>query len=168
MKSIINIIIIITASIHIGSCAFSKEIKLATGAESVRVVKSDPPDNYKSIGTITGIDGGGCGYYGYFGEYNNAVKDLQNKAFKMGGTYARIITIRKSYKSGRCDTNLYKINATVFVKEKYLPSPTPVIQIQDELTSKLRRLDNLHEQSLITDKEYHDLRTKLINQELSL
>lgn len=166
MNSILKIVTLLSITCCLVACAFSKEIKLDPGAENVRVAKSDPPDNYKPIGTITGVDGGGCGYYGYFGEYNNAVKDLQNKAHKMGGTYAQIVTIRDSYKSASCETNLYKINATVFVKEKYLPSPTPVIEIKDELTSKLRRLDNLHEQGLITDQELQVQRTRLLNQEL--
>jgi len=157
---------LILLSIFLASCAFAKDVNLISGAESVRIIKSDPPDNYSSIGTATGIDGAGCGYYGYFGNYQNAIKDLQNKAYKMGGSYAQIITIKKSYKSMRCETNLYQINATVFKKDKYLPTPTPVIEIKDSLSSKLREIDSLYEQHLITKEEYKNMRTKLLNERI--
>lgn len=103
-------------------CSTSQQT-LMTGATNVRVVKSDPPDNYTEIGPITVKDGGGCGGFGVRGSYENAVILAKNKAYSMGGDYVQIFNLSEPHFRPGCFVNEYVISGSVFKKTSAAPSP---------------------------------------------
>ena len=103
-----NIVILLVATFLYGCAA--PEIKMSSGASTVKVAKSDPPDNYSEIGPITAIDGEGCGGFGYRGTYNRAVIRLKNKTYKMDGDYVQIFSLTEPHFRPGCFDNIYKIN----------------------------------------------------------
>lgn len=120
-------ILILSLPLIISGCAFAPTggIPLAPGAANVGIGNSKPAAYYISKGIVWGQDGGGCGYYGYFGTRENAIADLRNKAANIGADYVQITNEQDSYKSMSCETNLYKISAIAFkadltMKEKIL------------------------------------------------
>lgn len=64
--------------------------KLISGAETVRVGKSDPDASHQYVGEITAIDGNDCGAYGRRGTYQGAITNLRNQAYTMGADYVQI------------------------------------------------------------------------------
>jgi hypothetical protein len=88
-----------------------------SGAESVEVGTERPASYFVSNGNVLGTDGGGCGYYGYFGTRQNAVNDLKNKAAQIGADYVQVISEQGSYKSMSCETNLYKVSAVAYKED---------------------------------------------------
>lgn len=111
----------------LSGCAFAPSggVPLVSGAEGIEVGQQPPPSYFVSQGTLYGKDGGGCGYYGYFGTRQNAINNLLNEAAKAGADYVQIISEQDSYKSMSCETNLYKISAIAYredssIKERML------------------------------------------------
>lgn len=94
-------------------CAFAPSggVKLNPGAGNIKIGSDRPPSYYVSTGSVQGTDGGGCGYYGYFGTRGNAINNLLNEASIAGAEYVVITSEQGSYKSMSCETNLYKISA---------------------------------------------------------
>ncbi len=107
---------VIAVSLIMSGCAFAPSggVKLNPGAENVEIGSQKPTSYYVSNGSLVGQDGGGCGYYGYFGTRANAINDLLNKAASIGADYVQIIGEQDSYKSMSCETNLYKISAVAY------------------------------------------------------
>lgn len=111
-----KILATISLSLLISGCAFAPSggIPLLPGTENVDIGNEKPAAHYISKGVVWGQDGGGCGYYGYFGTRANAMADLRNKAASIGADYVQITGEQDSYKSMSCETNLYKISAIAF------------------------------------------------------
>lgn len=111
-----KLLTILMSSLFLSGCAFAPSggIPLAPGAGDINVSNAKPANHYVSRGIVLGQDGGGCGYYGYFGTRSNAMADLLNKAASMGADYVQITGEQDSYKSMSCETNLYKISAIAF------------------------------------------------------
>lgn len=130
--------LLLTFIFSLGGCVSSPAppMLLDPGAEKVQVAKSDPSDNYEIVGPVTGLDGKGCGLYGYMGSYERATTSLRNKTLKMGGNYAQIITLTEPHLSGDCFNNQYVIRATAYKKTKDHPTPTQIFDASEEEFTK--------------------------------
>lgn len=140
-------------------------VSLIPGAESVKVAKSDPPDNYQEVGPISAYDGRGCGAFGYKGTYERTVISMKNLAYSMGGDYIQIFTITEPHLRGDCFDNVYKLSGTVYKKIREFPSPTPIRNSPAEneiLLEKLRLLKQLRDEGLITEKQYEEKQQQLL------
>jgi hypothetical protein len=147
----------------ISGCVSAPLVVLDSGAEKVMVGKSDPGDNYKGIGPVSGSDGADCGSYGYRGTYERAITNLRNKTYVMGGDYAQLVTLTEPHLSGGCFDNEYSIRATAYKKVANAPRPTAIIDVSEEdFTKKLRELTQLHKEGILTDEEYQQQKNKLL------
>lgn len=156
--------LILILLVVLSGCA-SHQITLNQGAEKVRIAKSDPLDNFEPIGPVSGINGNGCGLFGYIGTYDRAILDLQNKTYAMGGSYAQIFTITEPHLRGDCFDNVYKINATAYKKVRSEPSPIPIVEKtnEEEFTKKIRELKKLLDEEIITKEEFESQKKKLLD-----
>ena len=100
----------------ISGCVSAPPLQLSDGASSVLVAKSDPGDNYEMIGPVSGLDGQGCGGFGYLSTYERATTSLRNRTYEMGGDYAQIISLTEPHLRGDCFDNDYVIRATAYKK----------------------------------------------------
>jgi hypothetical protein len=147
----------------ISGCVSAPKIVLYSEAEKVGVGKSDPGDNYKAIGPVSGSDGEGCGAFGYMGTYERATTNLRNKTYRMDGDYAQLIVLTEPHLRGECFDNEYSIRATAYKKVADSPRPTTIIDASEEdFTKKLRELMQLHKEGILTDKEYQHQKNKLL------
>lgn len=144
-------------------CA-SKAVIPIDGTDRVKVVKSDPPSNYKMIAPITATDGSGCGAFGSVGSYNNAVMLIKNIAYQMGGDYVQIYTMEAPYFRPGCRVNTYTISGTLY-KSRPQPQRTDVAQKHSENTglSKLRELKSLLDDGIITQSDFDNQKKKILN-----
>ena len=164
----LNIAFSVFSLVIIGGCATSippPQLSLDAGADVVIVAKSDPGDNYETLGPISGSDGFGCGSLtGYFGTYERATTVLRNKVKSLGGTYAQIISLTEPYLRGDCFDNEFSIRATAYKQIRDRPSPTPIIDAGEErLTKKLRELKNLFDDGILTRAEYENQKANLLS-----
>lgn len=142
-------------------------VMLSDAGRVVKVGKSDPTDNYTEIGPITATDGRGCGAYGYRGSYDRAVVELKNKASLQGGDYVQIFTLTEPHFRPGCFDNVYKINGTLFEKTSENPSSVPIVEAkQMTLSEELRDLKALLDDGIISEKEFQDQKTKILNEGL--
>lgn len=138
-------------------------------AERVTVGKGDPADNFTQIGPVTGLNGSGCGAFGRMGTYEGAVTNIRNKAAQMGADYVQIMVIKEPHQTYNCYVNTYQINGTAYKKTKESPSPVP-IAISDTnkdkrtLTEKLRELNQLKSEGLLSDQEYEEQRRRVLKE----
>jgi len=140
-------------------------LQLAPGAEEVLVAKSDPGDNYRIVGPVSGIDGEGCGGFGYKGTYERAITSLRNRTHQMGGDYAQIISLSEPHLAGDCFKNSYTVRATAYRKTRSKPSPILIEDTGEEkLTKKLRELKKLHDDGILTSEEYDAQKERLLNE----
>jgi hypothetical protein len=148
-------------------CVTAPHVSLMSGAEVVRVAKADPSDNYQEVGPVSGYDGSGCGIYGYCGSYERAMINIMNRAHQMGADYVQIFTITEPHLDSDCYNNIYKISGTAYKKVRDLPSPTPIVNQttgnNDLVEDKLKTLNKLLADGLITQKEFDDQKQKLLN-----
>lgn len=132
-------------------------------ASYVQVAKSDPGDNYEMIGPVSGLDGEGCGGFGYRGSYERATTNLRNNTYNMGGNYAQIISLTEPHLRGSCFDNTFAIRATVYKKVRNQPSATPIVDISEEkMTKKLRELKKLLEDGVLSKEEHEEQKFKLL------
>ncbi len=149
--------------LYLVGCA-APAVKLQDSGRAVKVGKSDPTDNYSELGPITAIDGSGCGGFGYRGTYDRAVVVLKNKAAALGGDYVQIFTLTEPHFRPGCFDNVYKINGTLFKKTSESPSPVPIVETKKRsLAEKLRELKALLEEGIITEKEFQEQKSKILN-----
>ncbi len=147
----------------IAGCVTIPPRQLAPGADSVLVAKSDPSDNYEILGPVSGIDGKGCGGFGYIGSYERATTDLGNKTYQMAGDYAQIILLTEPHLSGDCFDNEYVIRATAYKKVRNQPSPIPIVDSgKESFANKLRELKKLQDDGVLTKEEYESQKHKLL------
>jgi hypothetical protein len=138
-------------------------VVLDSGAEKVVVAKSDPGDNYKVIGPVSGTDGEECGGFGYMGTYERAITNLRNKTYVMGGDYVQIIKLTEPYSATHCYVNEFSIRGTAYKKIAINPNPLAIIDVGEEsLTKKLREITQLHKEGILTDEEYQQQKKKLL------
>tara|TARA_B100000745_G_scaffold295830_1_gene240407 strand:- start:443 stop:952 length:510 start_codon:yes stop_codon:yes gene_type:complete len=163
--------IILVASAAVGCSA--PPVKMNAGASSVKVAKSDPPDNYLELGPVTAIDGKGCGAYGYRGTYDRTVVRLKNKTHGMNGDYVQIFSITEPHFRPGCFDNMYKINGTAFAKVSDQPSPVVIVDKSRAPTpastsnaGKLRELKALLDEGVITQQEFDEQKAKILTEGL--
>jgi hypothetical protein len=157
-----KIFVLITFLLFAG-CVKAPPMQVNLGANNVLVAKSDPGDNYEIIGPVSGFDGKGCGGFGYKGSYERAMTSLRNSTHAMGGDYAQIISLTEPHLQGDCFDNEYVIRATAYKKVRNQPSPTPIIDSSEEkMTKKLRELNKLYNDGILTKEEYEQQKSKLL------
>jgi len=138
-------------------------LQLQPGAEKIQVAKSDPGDNYEIIGPVSGVDGEGCGGFGYLGSYERATISLRNKTQSMGGDYAQLISLTEPQLRGECFDNQFILRATAYKKVRNAPSPTPIVNTGEEaFTKKLRELKSLLDDGVLSKSEYETQKAKLL------
>lgn len=94
--------------------------KLISGAETVRVGKSDPDSSHQYVGEITAIDGNGCGAYGRRGTYQGAITNLRNQAYTMGADYVQITNQTAPRRTdNQCFFNEYQLDGTAYRSGNY-------------------------------------------------
>lgn len=153
--------------VFLSGCHNRKIMPPVPGAENITVGKGDPADNYVDIGPVSGSHGKGCGGFGYTGTYEGAMRNLKDNAAIMGADHIQIFTINQPYLSGDCFVNRFSINGTAFKKVREQPSPTQISTSEKNektLSDKLRELQKMKEDGLITETEYQQLRQKALNQ----
>jgi uncharacterized protein DUF4156/putative oligomerization/nucleic acid binding protein len=147
----------------IAGCATAPPVQLTSGASSVLVAKSDPGDNYEMLGPVSGVNGEGCGAFGYKGSFERATTKLRNRTYDMGGNYAQIILVTEPHLTGDCYNNQYVIRATAYKKVRNEPSPILIRETSEEnLTKKLRELKKLLDDGILSRDEYEKQKTKLL------
>src|SRR3990167_537792 len=85
-----------------GCAATIPAVQLAPGANKVVVAKADQDSSYELIGPVSGIDGNGCGGFGFRGTYERAFTNLLNNTHGMGGIYAQIISLSEPHSESGC------------------------------------------------------------------
>ena len=160
------LIIVVLAVVAVSGCA-RKPIRLSPGANVVKVAKSDPTDNFTEVGPVSGFHGNGCGGFGRLGSYEGAVTDLKNKAHSMGADYVQIMTISEPHAAPGCFVNTYKISGTAYKQTRPTPSPLPIVEQSSEsaLVKRLRELQSLRNDGVITQKEFEELKARAIKQQ---
>lgn len=160
----IRTVVLLILFLTMAGCATPRPpMQLAPGAGNVLVAKADPGDNYEIIGPVSGIDGQGCGGFGFVGSYERATTSLRNKTYDMGGNYAQIISMTEPHLSSDCFDDRYTIRATAFKKLRNKPSPTPIEEVGEEkLTKKLRELKKLQDDGVLSKDEYENQKAKLL------
>lgn len=166
-----KIIILIAIGTLFIACTAVTPKKLNNGAESITIDKAKPNEHYEVIGAVTGVDGTGCGSFGYEGSHDRALIDLQNKINELHGSYGQLTTVVKPHLNdgGGCFENKYEIRAVAYRKVKKRPEPKPVIvhvgNTEEEVfTKKMRELKSLLDDGILTPAEYEGQKAKLLEQ----
>lgn len=167
-RGVMRHIAICAALVFVGGCV-SAPIQLTTGAEKVRVAKSDPPHDYAEVGHLTGSDGAGCGAFGSRGTYEGAVNSLKNQAHAIGADFVQIFTITEPHFRPGCFDNVYTISGSAYKKSASAnPNPTkPANSTNSSIVEKMAALKELRDRGLITDDEFNSQRKKLLENSLS-
>lgn len=144
----------------------TKPVQLRPGAEAVKVAKSDPTDNFAEVGPVSGFSGRGCGGFGHMGSYEDAVTDLKNRANAMGADYVQIMTITEPHSEPNCYDNRYKISGTAYKQTRASPSPVPIVETSDQskIVKRLRELQSLRDDGVITQKEFEQLKARALKE----
>jgi len=163
----IKTLILITLSAFLTGCVGNTPKKLNTGAERITIDEAKPNGYYEVIGAVTGVDGDGCGSFGYKGSYERAVIDLQNKINELHGAYAQQTSIVKPHLDGGCFNNEYQIRAVAYRKVQNKPKPV-IVHVgnteKEVFTKKMRELKSLLDDGILTQKEYEGQKAKLLEQ----
>lgn len=163
--------VLLFLSCALSGCASAPPLQLVAGAEKVVIARSDPGNNYEIIGPVTGIDGKGCGAFGYRGSYERAVDTLRNNTVSKGGDYAQIMTLTEPHLRADCFDNQYAITANAYKKVRTqplptlqtLPAPPPVPNSGEEsMTKKLRELKKLKDEGILTQEEFDKQKTRVL------
>lgn len=110
-------ILLLALALFFTGCAVTlPPIQLVPGANKVIVAKADPGESYELIGPVSGLDGNGCGGFGFRGTYERAFTNLLNNAHGMGGNYAQIISLTEPHSENGCYDNEYAIRAMAYKK----------------------------------------------------
>lgn len=146
----------------LAGCA-STPPKLSQMGASVRVAKNDPPEAYVEVGSITGTSGSGCGLYGTRGTYDGAVVDLKNKAGGLRADYVQIFTLTEPHVRHACFDNTYTISGTAYRKgDENATKNQQSNSAPGSLEEKLAKLKKLNDDGLISDDEYKDQKTRVL------
>jgi len=159
-----TITLIALSSVLIG-CSSITPKTLDDGANKITLNKSKPSQNYEVIGAVIGVDGSGCGSFGYEGSHSRATIDLQNKIKELHGVYGQLTSIVTPHLDGGCFKNEYIIKAVAYRKIKKRATPAPIfVKNTDEenFTKKMRELKSLLDDGVLTQKEYENQKSKLL------
>ncbi len=91
----------------LAGCSGPLNTLLIPGAGQIELSESSPPVGYDMIGSITGIDGNGCGLFGYKGTYERASINILNNARSIGADYVQITSITEPHLELICFINDY-------------------------------------------------------------
>ncbi len=159
-----TITLITLSTILIGCSSIAPKMH-TSGAGEIKIDKSKPNDKYEVIGAVTGEDGKGCGSFGYEGSHDRALIDLQNKINELHGEYGHITTVIEPHLDGGCFKNEYEIRAVAYRKIKNVPTPIYVEKSEEEVfTKKMRELKSLLNDGVLTQQEYEEQKSKLLEQ----
>jgi hypothetical protein len=161
----IKTIALITLSTIFIGCTAIVPIILDDGAEEITLNESKPSQNYEVIGAVIGVDGSGCGSFGYEGSHDRATIDLQNKIKELHGAYGQLTSVVEPHLDGGCYKNEYIIKAVAYRKIEHKAIPAPIyIENTDEenFTKKMRELKSLLDDGILTQKEYETQKAKLL------
>jgi len=107
------LVLIMCSSIVFGGCTamFTKEDR-----PTIPVVVSTlaPPAPSNNLGSITAVDGIGCGLLGLLGNRENAVYILKQKAVQHGANYVQILKTKEPYSDGQCRHNEFVLEGNAF------------------------------------------------------
>ena len=146
-----------------GCATIPPPMQLIPGASNIQVTKSNPGDNYEIIGPVSGLDGKGCGGFGYMGSYERAAISLRNKTYNMDGHYAQIISLTEPHQQGDCFDNQFIIRATAYKKVRNHKSSSPIVEAGEEkLTKKLRELKKLLGDGVLSKEEFENQKAILL------
>jgi hypothetical protein len=84
----------------------------------------------------------------------------------MGGDYVQVMTISEPHAAPGCFVNTYEISGTAYKQARAMPSPTPIIEQSktDPLVEKLRQLQSLKDEGIITKEEFEQLKARALKQ----
>jgi hypothetical protein len=152
--------LVVLTQIIVG-CSATKGVALTQGAADVTVDKTKPGDSYEVIGPVSVSNGKGCRDFGWLGSYDGAVTTLQNKVNELNGDYAQITSVTEPHLDGGCFDNKYTILALAYKKM----SQEEVLKKSDEenFTKKMRELKSLLDDGVLTQKEYEQQKSKLLD-----
>jgi len=159
--------IALTFSLFVYGCAAQK-IELQPGSSKIAVSTEKPGSNYKYVGALSATHGNGCGAFGSRGNYQDAVAILKNKALNLKADYIRIKRItephlRRSNSEFQCFDNEYIISASAYRKISNAEKNSSFKEKVDNLALKLKEIKRLHDEGLISESEYKQMKQKIIN-----
>lgn len=163
---ILNTVILMSLATIMISCSAVKPKDLDKDADLIKVDKEKPNSSYEVIGAVTGVDGSGCGSFGYEGSHERAMIDLQNKINELHGAYGQLTKVVKPHldDGGGCFNNEYEIRAVAYRK---LTKPKVVLHEESNeeevFTKKMRELKSLLDDGVLTQKEYDGQKAKLLD-----
>lgn len=152
--------LVVLAQIMVG-CSTTNGVTLTPGAGDVTIEKAKPGSNYEIIGPVSVSNGMGCRDFGWLGSHDGAVKTLKNKIKEINGNYAQITSVTEPHLEGGCFNNKYTILALAYKKM----SQEEILKKSDEenFTKKMRELKALLDDGVLTQKEYEQQKSKLLD-----
>lgn len=152
--------LVVLTQIIVG-CSATKGVTLTPGAGDVTVDKTKPDNSYEVIGPVSVSNGQGCRDFGWLGSYDGAVTTLQNKVNELNGDYAQITAVTEPHLEGGCFNNKYTVLALAYKKM----SKEEILKKSDEenFTKKMRELKSLLDDGILSQEEYEQQKSKLLN-----
>ena len=80
----------------------------------MRTGPQPPGAAYEEAGAITATHGGGCGLYGWRGNYEGAYTLLRNKAAQLGADYVQILRLTGPHMEGICAQKGFVIDGIAY------------------------------------------------------
>ncbi len=87
---------------------------LSPAAQSVQVLKSDPPRSCRDLGPLEAVHGSGCGGFGSQGTYEGAYNELRNMAAARGANYVRMDSQFGPHSENGCFDDRFVIRGVAF------------------------------------------------------
>lgn len=152
------------AFIILSGCAAKKPVPPAPGAETVRVGTSHPGASFSEVGSVSGVDGEGCGKSGSLGSREGAVASLMKNAFALGGTHVQVFAVFEPRQMGDCFVNIYRISGTAYreARAASLPLRAAPQPPGGDVVQALRDLQKLRDEGAITQPEFEKLKARII------
>ncbi len=89
----------------------------------MRVGKSDAPEDFEDVGTISVSDGEGCGMEGTYGDFTSLMIKLKNAAVVMGAQYVQLLAFIPPHMDAYCFLDAYSIEAIAYRKSAPAQEP---------------------------------------------
>jgi hypothetical protein len=102
------------AFVSLASASTADPVRLAPGAEAVRIGTADPPFGMVELGPIEVSHGSGCGALGETGTYAGAYGRMKNAAARIGATYVKLVESIPPHGEPGCAVNAYVMRGIAF------------------------------------------------------